>query len=159
MKKLSLIFALCLVALLTAAPAFADEVTFLGSTTGRFYGSGGFLSTTTSTGGIVFNGSTFAGTTSGGLLGFADLGSFTIPTTINPPDGGMFELQVNFTAPAGVSGNPATVGGTFFAFILPNTQGGFNVSFFTWADDDNPVPVTELIHCFTFTNPGAAGSF
>ncbi|MBI2683448.1 MAG: PEP-CTERM sorting domain-containing protein [Acidobacteriales bacterium] len=159
MKKITFIFALCIAMSLSVGAAFADEVTFAGQTYGQWNGSGPFLGSTSSPGGILFTGSSFGpATTSSGALGFANLGSFTIPTSLPGNfETGTFTLQVNFSLPTGIVGNPATFGASFFAIITQNTQGLFSVQFFTLDEDSNPVFLP--IQCFNFANETGIGSF
>lgn len=158
MKKFTFILALCIAMTLSVGSAFADEVTFAGQTYGS-WNFGAFGSPVTSPGGITFTGSAFGpGTTSAGVLGFANLGTFTIPTSLPGNfESGTFQLQINFSLPTGIAGNPATFGASFFAIIIPTTEGLFSVQFFTLDENDNPVFLP--IQCFNFANNTGIGSF
>lgn len=104
--------------------ARADEVTLTGSTTGANTAAG-----------LNFTGSNFfTGTTAlgfGSLSGVNSLGTFFLNTAPLSVTGGIFQLDITFTAPTGIlGGQGATYVATVVGTISPNIdQGGVNVDF------------------------------
>ncbi|MEO8433825.1 MAG: PEP-CTERM sorting domain-containing protein [Pyrinomonadaceae bacterium] len=105
--------------------ARADEVTISGSTTGI-----------TSAPHLTFGGTGFfTGTTALGIGSLSrpnDLGVFTLSTTpVAELVGGAFQLDITFTAPAGINGGQgASYMATIFGSVSPNVdQGGVNIHF------------------------------
>ena len=104
--------------------ARADEVTLTGSTIGANTAAG-----------LNFTGSNFfTGTTAlgfGSLSGANSLGTFFLNTGPLSVTGGIFQLDITFTAPTGIlGGQGATYVATVVGTISPNIdQGGVNVDF------------------------------
>ena len=122
--------------------ARADEVTISGFTTGSVTAPG-----------VLFTGSEFfTGTTAlnlGSLSGVNSLGTFFVNTGPLSLTGGLFQLNITFTAPTGIlGGQGATYLATIVGSISPNIdQGGVNISF------QNPT------QAFTFNDGVNTGSF
>jgi hypothetical protein len=126
----------------THRTARADEVTLSGSTTGALSAPN-----LNFTGTDFFTGTTALGI--GSLSGPNSLGTFTLNTAPTALTGGLFRLDITFTAPAGIDGGQ---GATYLASILgsvsPNVdQGGVNITF------ENPTQT------FTFNDGVNTGSF
>src|SRR5688572_7461453 len=105
----------------THSSARADEVTISGSTTGA-----------TSVPFLGFTGNQFTGTTAlgiGSLSGANSLGQLTLATAPLELIGGVFQLNIRFTAPAGIAGGQGTnYIATVLGSISPNVdQGGVNI--------------------------------
>jgi hypothetical protein len=148
-------------AALAAAPgtARADEVFFAGSTGGAFNGAAS--GSTASLLGLVFDNSTFSGTTSAGFLGIGsnaaagsnvnNLGSFTLSSAAQNYGSGSntFSLLVTFSAPAGIEGGQAsTYTATVTGSVAGQDNGGVKLDF-----DNTP-------KTFAFSNgQGNNGSF
>jgi PEP-CTERM motif len=104
--------------------ARADEITLTGSTAGANTAAG-----------LIFTGSEFfTGTTAlgfGSLSGVNSLGTFFLNTGPLSVSGGLFQLDITFTAPTGIlGGQGATYVATVLGTISPNIdQGGVNVDF------------------------------
>ncbi|MFL6210665.1 MAG: PEP-CTERM sorting domain-containing protein [Pyrinomonadaceae bacterium] len=111
---------------------------------------------------LVYNNSTFSGTTSGGFLGIGNtgqppgtqninnLGSFTLGSSLVNYTGQSFNLRVTFTLPPNTTGG----GGTFFALLSGSAtsdgNGGVLINF------DN----TPRLYTFSFGNGATqTGSF
>lgn len=122
--------------------ARADEVTISGSTTGANTAAG-----LNFTGNEFFTGTTALGI--GSLSGVNSLGTFFLNTGPLSLTGGVFQLDISFTAPTGIAGGQgATYVATVFGTISPNVdQGGVNVDFV------NPTQT------FTFNDGVNTGSF
>jgi hypothetical protein len=126
----------------THTSARADEVTLTGSTAGANTAAG-----------LSFTGSNFfTGTTAlgfGSLSGANSLGTFFLNTGPLSMTGGLFQLDITFTAPTGIlGGQGATYVATVVGTISPNIdQGGVNVDFL------NPTQT------FTFDDGVNTGSF
>ena len=122
--------------------ARADEITLTGSTAGANTAAG-----------LIFTGSEFfTGTTAlgfGSLSGVNSLGTFFLSTGPLSVTGGIFQLDITFTAPTGIlGGQGATYVATVLGTISPNIdQGGVNVDFV------NPTQT------FTFNDGVNTGSF
>jgi hypothetical protein len=143
---------------LAQGEARADEVNIVGNTNGCF-GAGCIPGSSATVSGLSYSNSTFNVTTASGTaaLGatanpganFNNLGSFTLtssPTTINST----FTLQVNFTAPSGITGGgtsiyTATVTGT----VTGTNSGGAVITF----DEATRSQI------FAFNNGTTAGTF
>jgi hypothetical protein len=138
------IVAVAIFVLALSVGAFADEVTFSGTTTGIFSGSG-----TSTLGGLSFGNGSFSGTTSGGFLAIggvsSNFGTFSL-TTAPQSYGGTFTVTLTFAAPGGNSG-PGSVTGSVIGVVTPGPAGGAGVLF-------SFAPTT-----FTFNNGGQSGSF
>lgn len=104
--------------------ARADEVTLTGSTTGANTAAG-----LNFTGTQFFTGTTALGF--GSLSGANSLGTFFLNTGPLSVTGGIFQLDITFTAPTGIlGGQGATYVATVVGTISPNIdQGGVNVDF------------------------------
>src|SRR5687767_8724784 len=108
----------------THSSARADEVTISGSTTGA-----------TSVPFLGFTGNQFTGTTAfgiGSLSGLNSLGQLSLSTAPTAElIGGIFQLNITFTAPAGIAGGQgADYVATVFGSVSPNVdQGGINIQF------------------------------
>lgn len=122
--------------------ARADEVTISGSTTGALTAPGVLF-----TGNEFFTGTTALGV--GSLSGVNSLGTFFLNTGPLSTTGGLFQLDITFTTPAGIlGGQGATYVATIVGSISPNIdQGGVNVHF------PNPTQT------FTFNDGVNTGSF
>jgi PEP-CTERM motif-containing protein len=122
--------------------ARADEVTISGFTTGANTAAG-----------LNFTGSEFfTGTTAlgfGSLSGVNSLGTFFLNTGPLSATGGLFQLDITFTAPTGIlGGQGATYVATVLGTISPNIdQGGVSINF------SNPTQT------FTFNDGVNTGSF
>jgi len=122
--------------------ARADEVTISGSTAGANTAAG-----------LLFTGSEFfTGTTAlgvGSLSGVNSLGTFFLNTGQLSATGGLFQLDITFTAPTGIlGGQGATYVATVLGTISPNIdQGGVSINF------SNPTQT------FTFNDGVNTGSF
>jgi hypothetical protein len=105
-------------------PARADEVTISGFTAGANTAAG--LNFTASN---FFTGTTALGF--GSLSGANSLGTFFLNTGPLSVTGGIFQLDITFTAPTGIlGGQGATYVATVIGTISPNIdQGGVNVDF------------------------------
>jgi hypothetical protein len=144
-------------AALVAAPvsARAQEVFFAGSTLGGFNGAAPTATATFQ--GLTYRNSTFAGTTSGGFLAigaepsapnFNNLGSIALSAADYSYTGNTFQLQVTFTAPAGITGgNPATFQAILTGDVTSTNNGGVFFNF-----DNTP-------RTFTFANGTSSGAF
>src|SRR5687767_4346091 len=108
----------------THSSARADEVTISGSTTGA-----------TSVPFLGFTGNQFTGTTAlgiGSLSGVNSLGQLSLETAPGAElVGGIFQLNITFTAPTGIAGGQGTdYIATVLGSVSPNVdQGGVNVHF------------------------------
>lgn len=125
----------------TQSSARADEVTISGSTAGA-----------TSVPGLGFTGNQFTGTTAlgiGALSGANNLGQLSLGTAPLELIGGIFQLNITFTAPTGIAGGQgANYVATVLGSVSPNVdQGGVNVHF------QNPTQT------FTFSDGLNTGSF
>jgi hypothetical protein len=125
----------------THQTARADEVTLTGSTAFGLTAPG-----------VTFTTNSFTGTTAlgiGALSGANSLGTFFLNTGPTSLTGGLFQLDITFTSPTGISGGQgATYTATILGSISPNVdQGGVNVHF------DNPTQT------FTFNDETNTGSF
>lgn len=126
----------------THTSARADEVTVSGMTTGAWTAPG-----------ITFAGSNgFTGTTAlgiGSLSGLNSLGTFFLNTGPLSTTGGLFQLDITFTSPTGITGGQgATYLATILGTISPNIdQGGVNIHF------ANPTQT------FSFSNGTNTGTF
>lgn len=138
----ALAFSLVVILGATHSSARADEVTVSGSTTGALTAPG-----------VLFTGSEFfTGTTAlgvGSLSGVNSLGTFFVNTGPLSTTGGLFQLDITFSAPTGIlGGQGATYVATIVGSISPNVdQGGVNVHFL------NPTQT------FTFNDGVNTGSF
>jgi len=137
---------------------YADEVTFAGSTNGRFNANA--FANTAVLGGLTFDDTAlFDGTTAGGFAGigavasapnnFDNLGSFALTNTPFNYAGNTFSLQVVFTLPPGIAGDGSAI---FAANVLGQVaastdSGGVFIDF-----DNTP-------RLFTFANNVATGTF
>jgi hypothetical protein len=127
MKFVQLIGAAAVAATLASAPAHA-EVLFTGSALGCFGASCTPVITQTD-GHLTYLGSTFSGTTIGGLLSVGsaasttsnldNFGSFNLLNGTNTYTGTVFDLAVAFSAPTGVAGGSST----FVANLLGSVTG------------------------------------
>jgi hypothetical protein len=125
----------------THSSARADEVTISGSTAGA-----------TSVPSLGFTGNQFTGTTAlgiGSLSGANNLGQLSLATGPLELIGGIFQLNITFTAPTGIAGGQgADYIATVLGSVSPNVdQGGVNVHF------QNPTQT------FTFSDGLNTGSF
>ena len=126
----------------THSSARADEVTISGSTAGA-----------TSVPFLGFTGNEFTGTTAlgiGSLSGLNSLGQLSLSTAPAAElIGGIFQLNITFTAPAGIAGGQgADYVATVLGSVSPNVdQGGINIHF------QNPTQT------FTFSDGLNTGSF
>lgn len=121
--------------------ARADEVTISGSTAGA-----------TSVPFLGFTGNQFTGTTAlgiGSLSGANNLGQLSLATAPLELIGGIFQLNITFTAPTGIAGGQgADYIATVLGSVSPNVdQGGVNIHF------QNPTQT------FTFNDGLNTGSF
>lgn len=137
----ALAFALLIILGATHSSARADEVTISGSTTGA-----------TSVPFLGFTGNQFTGTTAlgiGSLSGVNNLGQLSLATAPLELIGGIFQLNITFTAPTGIAGGQgANYIATVLGSISPNVdQGGVNIHF------QNPTQT------FTFSDGINTGSF
>ena len=119
----------------------ADEVTISGSTAGA-----------TSVPFLGFTGNQFTGTTAlgiGSLSGANNLGQLSLATGPLQLIGGIFQLNITFTAPTGIAGGQgANYIATVLGSVSPNVdQGGVNIHF------QNPTQT------FTFSDGLNTGSF
>ncbi|MGQ0761029.1 MAG: PEP-CTERM sorting domain-containing protein [Acidobacteriota bacterium] len=119
----------------------ADEVTISGSTAGA-----------TSVPFLGFTGNQFTGTTAlgiGSLSGANSLGQLSLATAPLELIGGIFQLNITFTAPTGIAGGQgANYIATVLGSVSPNVdQGGVNIHF------QNPTQT------FTFSDGFNTGSF
>ncbi|HKP37460.1 MAG TPA: PEP-CTERM sorting domain-containing protein [Pyrinomonadaceae bacterium] len=126
----------------THQTARADEVTLTGFTAGAVTAPGVIFTPTAN-----FNSTTALGI--GSLSGPNSLGSFFLATGPLQLTGGLFQLDITFTAPTGIAGGQgATYTATVLGSISPNiNQGGVNVTFL------NPTQT------FTFNDGVNSGSF
>lgn len=127
----------------TFTTAKAEEVTLRGFT----IGAANTAPNLTFTGNALFTGTTALGI--GSLSGPNSLGSFFLSTAPTALVGGIFQLDVTFTAPTGIAGGQGT---SYLATILgsvsPNiNQGGVDVTFL------NPTQT------FTFNDGVNTGTF
>jgi hypothetical protein len=135
-------FALLVIVGATHTSARADEVTVSGSTAGS-----------TSVPFLDFTGNQFTGTTAlgiGSLSGVNSLGQLSLATASAAElIGGIFQLDITFTAPTGIAGGQGTnYVATVVGSVSPNVdQGGVNIHF------QNPTQT------FTFSNAVNTGSF
>ncbi|HEY5837764.1 MAG TPA: PEP-CTERM sorting domain-containing protein [Pyrinomonadaceae bacterium] len=125
----------------THSAARADEVTISGSTAGA-----------TSVPFLGFTGNQFTGTTAlgiGSLSGANSLGQLSLATAPLELIGGIFQLNITFTAPTGIAGGQGTdYVATVLGSVSPNVdQGGINIHF------QNPTQT------FTFSDGLNTGSF
>ena len=125
----------------THSSARADEVTISGSTAGA-----------TSVPFLGFTGNQFTGTTAlgiGSLSGANNLGQLSLATAPLELIGGIFQLNITFTAPTGIAGGQGTnYIATVLGSVSPNVdQGGVNIHF------QNPTQT------FTFSDGLNTGSF
>lgn len=125
----------------THSSARADEVTISGSTAGA-----------TSVPFLGFTGNQFTGTTAlgiGSLSGANNLGQLSLATGPLELIGGIFQLNITFTAPTGIAGGQgANYIATVLGSVSPNVdQGGVNIHF------QNPTQT------FTFSDGLNTGSF
>ena len=125
----------------THSSARADEVTISGSTAGA-----------TSVPFLGFTGNQFTGTTAlgiGSLSGVNNLGQLSLATAPLELIGGIFQLNITFTAPTGIAGGQgANYIATVLGSVSPNVdQGGVNIHF------QNPTQT------FTFSDGLNTGSF
>lgn len=125
----------------THSSARADEVTISGSTAGA-----------TSAPFLGFTGNQFTGTTAlgiGSLSGANNLGQLSLATAPLELIGGIFQLNITFTAPTGIAGGQgANYIATVLGSVSPNVdQGGVNIHF------QNPTQT------FTFSDGLNTGSF
>lgn len=125
----------------THSAAQADEVTISGSTAGA-----------TSVPFLGFTGNQFTGTTAlgiGSLSGANNLGQLALATGPLELIGGIFQLNITFTAPTGIAGGQgANYIATVLGSVSPNVdQGGVNIHF------QNPTQT------FTFSDGLNTGSF
>ena len=125
----------------THSSARADEVTISGSTAGA-----------TSVPFLGFTGNQFTGTTAlgiGSLSGANNLGQLSLATAPLELIGGIFQLNITFTAPTGIAGGQgASYIATVLGSVSPNVdQGGVNIHF------QNPTQT------FTFSDGLNTGSF
>jgi hypothetical protein len=127
MKIFNVLGAAALAALIYSAPARA-EVVFTGSAAGCFGSGCSPTSTAVDQSHLTYVGSTFNGTTIGGLLSVGsapatpnvnNFGSFNLANGSNTYTGDIFDLAITFTAPLGTSPNP----GTFVANLIGSVQG------------------------------------
>jgi hypothetical protein len=137
----TLAFALLVILGATHSSARADEVTISGSTTGA-----------TSVPFLGFTGNEFIGTTAlgiGSLSGPNNLGQLSLATAPLELIGGIFQLNIAFTAPTGIAGGQGTdYIATVLGSVSPNVdQGGVNIHF------QNPTQT------FTFSDGVNTGSF
>ena len=140
-RSTALAVALLVILGATHSSARADEVTISGSTTGA-----------TSVPFLGFTGNQFTGTTAlgiGSLSGANSLGQLSLATGPLELIGGIFQLNITFTAPAGITGGQgANYVATVLGSVSPNVdQGGVNIHF------QNPTQT------FTFSNGLNTGSF
>jgi hypothetical protein len=136
---------LLLFGLATALVASADEVAFSLSTTGSF--SAGTPSDLTFSGKGTSSVAGITGTTVGGALSLANLGTFTLkkPTQGSDPYGGdTFTLNLIFFDPAGISS--ATTFSALLTGSVNSQQGSVTIDF-------GPA------RTFAFSNPYASGGF
>lgn len=130
--------ALLAVSFLASSTMLADEVTFIGTTAGAFFG--GAPSATAADNTLTYRNSTFNGTTSNGYLAFGgtdgmginfnNFGSFTLTNALATYANDPFTLQVTYSAPTGVSPSQtssfsATVNGS----VTSMSNGGVTVVF------------------------------
>ena len=137
----ALAFALLVILGATYSSARADEVTISGSTAGA-----------TSVPFLGFTGNQFIGTTAlgiGSLSGPNNLGQLSLATAPLELIGGIFQLNITFTAPTGIAGGQGTdYIATVLGSVSPNVdQGGVNIHF------QNPTQT------FTFSDGVNTGSF
>lgn len=137
----ALAFALLVILGATYSSARADEVTISGSTAGA-----------TSAPFLGFTGNQFTGTTAlgiGSLSGANNLGQLSLATAPLELIGGIFQLNITFTAPTGIAGGQgANYVATVLGSVSPNVdQGGVNIHF------QNPTQT------FTFSDGLNTGSF
>lgn len=137
----ALAFALLVILGATYSSARADEVTISGSTAGA-----------TSVPFLGFTGNQFTGTTAlgiGSLSGANNLGQLSLATGPLALIGGIFQLNITFTAPTGIAGGQgANYIATVLGSVSPNVdQGGVNIHF------QNPTQT------FTFSDGLNTGSF
>jgi hypothetical protein len=140
-RSTALAVALLVILGATQSSARADEVTISGSTAGA-----------TSVPFLGFTGNQFTGTTAlgiGSLSGANSLGQLTLATAPLELIGGVFQLNITFTAPTGIAGGQGTnYIATVLGSISPNVdQGGVNIHF------QNPTQT------FTFSDGLNTGSF
>lgn len=137
MKRTWIITLVLMVAVLALASgsARADEITLAGTTS------------STPPSGISFLPGSFSGVTSGGVVGFSNLGSFSLSTTPTTYSG-VVDLQIAFSLPTGIAGGGTT---TFVANLFGNVSttatGGVSIVF------SNPTQT------FTFSNGSGSGTF
>lgn len=151
-KRIVVLLGSVAVVLMTAGTASADIVSIGGTSTGTFARTGNNTLDI-----LTFSGTDFSGTTSeAGSLALTNVGAFSLGVC----SGGMFcatgynneafSLNINFTAPAGVNGGPATfnttVSGVVFR-LAGSYFGGVRVNL-----DNRP-------RMFTYENAQGSGSF
>lgn len=120
---------------LASGSARADEITLAGTTS------------STPPSGISFLPGSFSGTTSGGFVGFSNLGSFSLSTTPTTYSG-VVALQVAFSLPTGITGGgSSTFVANLFGNVSTTANGGVSIVF------SNPSQT------FTFSNSSGSGSF
>lgn len=138
--------------LMTAATASADIVSIGGTSTGTFASTGNSTLDI-----LTFSGTDFSGTTSEtGDLTLTNVGTFSLGVCSTGMfcatgyNNEAFSLNINFTAPAGVNGGPATfstrVSGVVFR-LFGSYFGGVRVNL-----DNRP-------RMFTYENSQGSGSF
>ncbi len=143
---------------ISATPAAAQEVTLSATTTGCFYLFSTPATCTSSPlsflngGQLAFTGSSFSGTTVGGVLANLNVGTFTLsgpgPISVNSPDW-YFRLTTLFTAPTViVGGQSATFAANLTGRISDGGSGAINV--------DWTVPTSQS---FTYANSQETGAF
>lgn len=120
---------------LASGSARADEITLAGTTS------------STPPSGISFLPGSFSGTTSGGFVGFSNLGSFSLSTTPTTYSG-VVALQVAFSLPTGITGGGST---TFVANLFGNVS--------TTANGGVSIVFSNPTQNFTFSNGSGSGSF
>lgn len=139
-------FSMALLVMVAASQtaARADEVTISGSTTGANTAAG-----LSFTGTDFFTGTTALG--HGALSGANSLGTFFLNNGPLSMTGGIFQLDITFTAPTGIlGGQGATYVATVIGSISPNIdQGGVSITFL------NP----GQAQTFTFNDGTNAGAF
>ena len=148
--------------------AKADEVTFSGYSNGCFNCNpppvpNSSAPQTASLLGLIYTNSLYSGTTSGGFLAFGgfpgptpppgtqsqdNFGFFNLASSLATYTGNTFTLRLTFTAPAGITGGGSPLfSATLTGSVTSTGNGGVFIDF-------NNTPQT-----FTFSNPGASGSF
>jgi hypothetical protein len=135
----SIIVLLCL----SGGTAFADPLSMQGSTSGTFYLGSVSLGSSIPVMGLSFTGSNFGPTSSTQL----NLGTFNLSSLLaifNPFD---FKLTVNFTAPAGTTGN-STFSADLYGAVVPILGGFAKIDF-----------ISNGPRHFEFSNSHGSGSF